>query len=118
MKRNHKKKSSASSSPLSLAASLLSDSPESRLAKDFLLDLPPALHYLRGVVLVLISMGFYYCRHKRRVHLEKQSRWKITKNEKMIQSASVWLEGLGLEGEHKEELRKRIAEFFSVCWSA
>ena len=116
-KRKRPSSSQPAVKPLSLAGALQADTRESHLGMDLLLDLPPALHNLRGVVLVLVSMGLYYGRHKRKVNLVAKSRFQISKNDKMVESACAWMEGLGLSGANKDFFRGRVAAFFLSCYS-
>jgi proteasome lid subunit RPN8/RPN11 len=69
------------------------DSPSAALARSMLSSVVPPY---RGLVLVLISMGFYYSRSPRRVDLAKK--WKTyTKIDKIRASAEQWVTLLGLQ---------------------
>ena len=97
---------------LSLVRILQSNVPESQSAKKLLLDLPQMLASMRGLILVLIGMGLYYSRHKRRVHLQKKCRFQVFKVEKMLKSATLWFESMGVSGNERVTLERSLAAFF------
>lgn len=69
--------------------------PSAALAREMLCSVVPAY---RGLVLLVVSMGFYYARSPRRVDLSKN--WKgMARIEKIKASAAVWLHRLGLSAE-------------------
>ena len=70
---------------------------------------------MRGLILVLIGMGLYYSRHKRRVHLQKKCRFQVFKVEKMLKSATLWFESMGVSGNERVTLERSLAAFFWAC---
>lgn len=71
------------------------DRPCAALAREMLCSVVPSY---RGLVLVVVSLGFYYARSPRRVDLSKN--WKgHARIEKIKTSAGVWLQRLGMSPE-------------------
>lgn len=90
--------------------------PCAALARSMLCTVVPPY---RGLVLVVITMGFYYSRAPRRVDITKEWRGQdkvtLSKIDKLKASAQVWLERLGIQRDcHK--LTELLGQFIGACW--
>lgn len=72
---------------------------------------------LRCSVLTLVTLGFYYSAHPRRVELEGKWRGEETKGGKVLRSALRWVDGLGLNKEDGHLFLNNIVRFILACWA-
>ena len=113
IEKEEEKEITESNTFLSLLQKLQSSNSSSIKGRELICSIKPNFRFL---LLGIVSLGFYYANHPRRIDLNKVWKHDIIRSEKLKGSIRVWACKLYMSDSSTEKLISDIIDFLLSCW--
>ena len=113
IEKEEEKEITESNTFLSLLQKLQSSNSSSIKGRQLICSIKPNFRFL---LLGIVSLGFYYANHPRRIDLNKVWKHDIIRSEKLKGSIRVWACKLYMSDSSTEKLISDIIDFLLSCW--